>query len=384
VKPEKTKPDEKYLRALRKRYAKAGKKDRGEILDEFVKTTGYHRKHAVEVLSGRYKRKERPWKRQRGRYYSDDDNRALWQLAEWFDQIGSKRLRAALDVELPRLLTQGHLRVSDQTYQHLLEMSAATMDRVRSLIPVKERILRGGTKPGSMLKSQVPIRTFADWNDKQVGFVEIDLVQHEGGDSSGIFACTLNMTDVCTGWTEIVAVLNKAQVRVFNALKLSRQRLPFALLGVDSDNGGEFINDQLIRYCVQEHLTFTRGRVAHKNDNAYVEQKNWSVVRRLVGYDRYDSAKQVKIINHLYDVYRLYCNFFLPVTKLIRKDREGSHVVKVYDSPATPYQRVLNASTINKPDKAALTQQYDTLDMINLKQQINTLKGELMHTVLRS
>ena len=382
MKPEKTKPDEQYLRALRKRYAKAGKKDRGEILDEFVKTTGYHRKHAAEVLSGRFKRKERPWKRQRGRYYSDDDNRALWQLAEWFDQIGSKRLRAALDVELPRLMAQGHLRMSDQTYQHLLEMSAATMDRVRSLIPVKERILRGGTKPGSILKSKVPIRTFADWNDKQVGFVEIDLVQHEGGNSSGFFACTLNMTDVCTGWTEIVAVLNKAQARVFNALKLSSQRLPFALLGVDSDNGAEFINDQLIRYCAREHLTFTRGRVAHKNDNAYVEQKNWSVVRRLVGYDRYDSAKQVKIINKLYDVYRLYCNFFLPVTKLIRKDRDGSHVVKVYDSPASPYQRVLNSPTINVSVKAALTQQYDTLDMIDLKQQINTLKGELMRSVL--
>ena len=178
MKPERTKPDEQYLRALRKRYAKAGKKDRGETpgVDEFVKTTGYHRNHAAEVLSGRYKRKERPWKRQRGRYYTEDDNRWLWQLAEWFDQIGSKRLRAALDVELPRLLVQGHLQMSDQTYQHLLEMSATTMDRVRSLIPVKERILRGGTKPGSMLKSQVPIRTFADWNDKQVGFVEIDLV----------------------------------------------------------------------------------------------------------------------------------------------------------------------------------------------------------------
>lgn len=178
MKTENTKPDERYLHSLQRRYSKAGKKDRGQTpgVDEFVKTTGYHRNHATEVLSGRFRRKERPWKRQRGRYYTDDDHRALWQVAGWFDQIGSKRLRAALDVELPRLRVQGHLLVSEQTYQHLLEMSPATMDRVRVLIPVKERILHGGTKPGSLLKSQVPIRTYADWDDKRVGFVEIDLV----------------------------------------------------------------------------------------------------------------------------------------------------------------------------------------------------------------
>ena len=382
MKTEKTKPDEKYLRALQKRYSKAEKKDRGQILDEFVKTTGYHRHHATEVLSGRFRRKVRPWKRQRGRYYTDDDHRALWQVAGWFDQIGSKRLRAALDVELPRLRAQGHLPVSAETYQHLQEMSAATMDRIRVLIPVKERILHGGTKPGSILKSQVPIRTYADWDDKRVGFVEIDLVQHEGSDPRGIFACTLTMTDVCTGWTEIVAVSNKAQVRVFSALKQSRKRFPFPLLGVDSDNGGEFINDELIRYCSREHLTFTRGRVGHKNDNAYVEQKNWSVVRRLVGYDRYDTPKQVKLLNLLYTESRLFCNFFLPVTKLVRKDLDGTHLVKVYDSPATPYQRVLDSADVSDAVKAELTKQYASLDMISLKQRIDALKELLMRSVL--
>ena len=382
MKTEKAKPDKGYLHALQKRYSQAGKKGRGQILDEFVKTTGYHRHHAAEVLSGRFRRKERPWKRRRGRYYTDDDHRALWRVAGWFDQIGSKRLRAALDVELPRLRAQGHLQVSEQTYQHLLGMSPATMDRVRVLIPVKERILHGGTKPGSLLKSQVPIRTYADWDDKRVGFVEIDLVQHEGGDPRGIFACTLTMTDVCTGWTEIMAVSNKAQVRVFTALKQSRKRFPFPLLGIDSDNGGEFINDQLIRYCSREHLTFTRGRVAHKNDNAYVEQKNWSVVRRLVGYDRYHTSKQVKLLNQLYVASRLFFNFFLPVTKLVRKELDGNRLVKVYDSPATPYQRVLNSPSISDSVKAELTKQYDSLDMLSLKQQIDTLKESIMRSVL--
>jgi hypothetical protein len=378
----KAKPSERYLQALQKRYARASKKERGRMLDEFVKTSGYHRKHASEVLSGRFRRKARPWRRRRARYYTDADRQALWQVAEWFDQIGSKRLRAALDVELPRLRAAGHLQVSDQTYQHLEEMSSATMDRIRALKPVAGRALRGGTKPGSLLKSQVPIRTFADWDDKRIGFVEVDLVQHDGGNARGIFACTLTLTDVCTGWTEVYAVRNKAQKNVFAGLKAERARLPFRLQGVDSDNGAEFINDQLIRYCSREHLTFTRGRVGRKNDNAFVEQKNWSVVRRLVGYDRYDTPKQVKQINRLYEVYRLYVNFFLPVTKLIRKERQGNRVIKIYDTPRTPYQRVLDSPDVPEDAKQRLRQQYASLDMVKLKQEIDALIAQLLGTKL--
>jgi hypothetical protein len=382
VKTKRSTAEDRYLSALKKRYRKARKKERGQILDEYTETMKYHRTHAAAVLSGRYQRKRKPWTRRRGRYYTEADHQALWQLAQWFDQIGSKKLRAALDVELPRLRAQGHLQISEQTYQHMLQMSPATMDRVRVLIPVKERILHGGTKPGSLLKSQVPIRTYADWDDKRVGFVEIDLVQHEGSNSRGIFACTLNMTDVSTGWTEVIAVRNKAQQHVFVALKASRRRLPFALLGVDSDNGGEFINDQLIRYCTREQLTFTRGRVAHKNDNAFVEQKNWSVVRRLVGYARYDTPKQVNLLNQLYAVYRLYINFFIPVTKLIRKEVRDKRTYKIYDPYCTPYQRVLNSSDVTDSVKDNLHQQYDALDMLSLKQRINTLKEALMRTTL--
>jgi hypothetical protein len=313
VKHKQAKPSEKYLGALKKRYAKATKKERSVILDEFVKTTGYHRTHAAEILSERFVRKAGPIRRVRSAIYTSADHKAVWQIAEWFDQIGSKRLRVAMDVELPGLRARGHLEVSEGAYQHLLVISCSTLDRIRKLQRVTGRRLRGGTKPGTLLKHQVPIRTFADWDDKKVGFVEVDLVQHDGGNPRGIFACTLNLTDVCTGWTEMVAVRNKAQTRVFKALKQQRVRLPFPLLGVDSDNGAEFINDQLIRYCAQERLTFTRSRVGRKNDNAFVEQKNWSVIRRLVGYDRFDTQKQTDALNQLYDVYRLYVNFFLPV-----------------------------------------------------------------------
>lgn len=378
VKTALSKPGERYLRSLQKRYAKAAKKERGQMLDEFVKTTGYHRKHAAEVLSGRFRRKARPWTRRRARYYTDADRQALWPVAEWFDQIGSKRLRAALDVELPRLRQQGHLQVSAQTYQHLQEMSAATMQRIRALKPVAGRAWRGGTKPGSLLKRQVPVRTFADWDDKRVGFVEIDLVQHDGGTPRGVFACTLTLTDVCTGWTEVAAARNKAQRHVFAALKRERTRLPFPLQGVDSDNGAEFINDQLIRYCSREHLTFTRGRVGHKNDNAFVEQKNWSVVRRLVGYERYDTPRQVRHLSQLYDLYRLYINFFLPVTKLVHKERHGSRVTKVYDAPRTPYQRVLDSPYLTDDVKDRLRQQYAQLDLVSLKQQLDALIAQLL------
>lgn len=376
------KPSEKYLGVLKKRYARASKKERSLILDEFVKTTGYHRKHAAAVLGERYVRKARPIRRVRAATYTRDDHKAVWQLAEWFDQIGSKRLRAAMDEVLPRLRADGHLRVSEETYQHLLVISPSTLDRIRKLQRVPGRRLSGGTKPGTLLKAQVPIRTFADWNDKRAGFVEVDLVQHDGGNPRGIFACTLNMTDVSTGWTEMVAVRNKAQTHVFKALKLQRQRLPFPLLGLDSDNGNEFINNQLIRYCFQEHITFTRSRVNHKNDNAFVEQKNWSVVRRLVGYERFDTLKQTGLMNQLYGVYREYVNFFLPICKLVHKERCGSKVKKTYDAPKTPYQRVLDSPDVDVTIKHNLKQRYAELDVVLLKQQLDHLSRMLVGSTI--
>jgi hypothetical protein len=366
------KTNQSYLDQLRIRYAKASKKDRTVILDEFVATCTYHRKHAIALLRGHrgWRRATTPIRRVRRRVYGDEDKRAVLNLAEVFDQISSRRLRAVMDAELPTLRRQGYLRISKLCYKHLLAISPATMDRLRQGSPRPIR-RRGGTKPGTLLKHQIPVRTFAEWDDKRVGFEEVDLVQHDGGNSSGFFACTLTVTDVAIGWTELRAVENKAQVRVFAAIQYIRQRLPFSLVGIDSDNGGEFINDELWRYCEQEHITFTRGRVGRKNDNPFVEQKNWSVTRRLTGYDRYDTPHQVKQLNALYELTHLYINHYLPVTKLIAKHRDGSRVTKVFDAPRTPYQRVLDSPDVSTPQKSALKKQHATLDVVMLKEQID-------------
>ena len=379
----KSTPAYEYVQALKKRYRKARKKVRGAMLSEFVSVTGYHRKHAAMILSGRFKPKVGRIRRRRGRIYTDEDKRAVWKIAGWFDQIGSKRLRAAMDQELDRLRQAGHLEVSDGSFEHLKRISPATMDRMRSQQRVAGRRLQGGTKPGSLLKTQVPIRTFADWDDKRVGFVEVDLVQHDGGRPSGIFGCTLHLTDVSSGWCEPIAVENKAQKRVFEALRVVRVRLPFQLLGIDSDNGSEFINAELIAYCDLNKLTFTRGRVGRKNDNPFVEQKNYSVVRRLVGYDRYDTPAQIALLNRLYDLYRLYVNYFMPVTKLIAKERDGHRTRKIYDDPKTPYQRVRDFADLTEIQKRALSNEYAALDVVALRGQIDALLDKLQPSPIR-
>jgi transposase InsO family protein len=366
-----------FLLRMKALYRHAGKKARGALLDEFSAVTGYSRKHAMAVLRGAYKHTKRRSRRHRQAVYSTADRNAVWLLSELFDHVGSKRLRAALDQELPRLRAAGHLEVDEECYERLTRVSASTIDRMRSQQRVPGRRLRGGTKPGSLLKNQVPIRTFADWDDKRVGFVEIDLVQHEGSDPSGIFACTLHVTDVSTGWCEPIAIENKAQKRVFDALKRVRRRLPFRLLGIDSDNGAEFINNELIRYCEQHKLTFTRSRVGRKNDNAFVEQKNYTVVRKLVGYGRFDTPEHVRLLNALYERYRLYINFFLPVTKLLRKERIGTRVKKIYDAPKTPWQRVIDAPEVRQERKAALLAAYHQLDVVALRREIDALLARI-------
>lgn len=377
-----TKPGAKFLAQLRKRYAKARKKQKTTILNEFVATTGYQRKYASLLLDGKrcWRAPSKPLRRLRRRFYTEEDQRAVLWLAELFDDIGSKRLRAAMNIELPNLRHNGHLKVSRSSYQHLLKVSASTMDRWRRAARRPGHKRRGGTKPGTLLKHQIPIRTFADWNDKRPGFSEMDLVQHDGGKNKGDFANTLNLTDVCTGWTEPAATPNKAQGHVFAALKQIRARLPFPLLGVDSDNGSEFINDELKRYCDQEQLTFTRGRVGRKNDNAFIEEKNWSTIRRSVGYARYDTPKQVAQLNAFYAVHRLYLNHFLPITKLVKTERHGRRVKKSYDQPKTPYQRVLDSPDVSEQGKAKLRREHATLDVVLLKQEWNRRLAALKPT----
>jgi hypothetical protein len=241
---------------------------------------------------------------------------------------------------LEPLYVRGDLPISAECCERLRHISPASMDRLRGRYgrrPVGRRS-RSRTKPGTLLKDQIPIRTRADWNENRWRPMAENghLVAQDGGHPRGEHAWTLRFTDIKTGWTECAATRNKAQQLVFTAIRLAQRRLPFPLLGVDSDNGSEFINDELLRYCMEEHLTFTRGRQGRKNDNAHVEQKNWSVVRRFVGDQRFDTLAQLKLLDQLYELLHSYVNFFLPVMKLQEKVRQGNKVKRIDDKPQTP------------------------------------------------
>ena len=266
----------------------------------------------------------------------------------------------------------GELAVNAGVEGELCQMSPSTIDR--RLYPYRRF---GGrrpfttTKPGSLLKSAIPIRTFADWQENRPGFLEVDLVPHCGESSEGFYVTTLSAVDVASGWSECVGVWGKGQQRVGAAVHRVRQRLPFPLLGLDSDNGSEFINQHLYSYCQREHITFTRSRSYKKNDSCHVEQKNWSVVRRLVGYDRYNSHAALGCLDRIYYLLRLYVNFFQPVMKLVTKTRHGARVHKVYDTARTPYQRLLEAGVLTEGKQAELAGIYHGLNPVLLLRQIN-------------
>ena len=280
---------------------------------------------------------------------------------------------------VPVLEKWGEIKLNLKIREKLWKISAATIDRLLADTRKRYRIKgRSTTKPGTLLKKAIPIRTFADWDEKVPGFFEVDLVSHDGGAVRGDFNQSLNFTDISTGWEEMVAVKNKAQVWVFAGIKSIKERLPFSILGLDSDNGAEFINAHLIRYCEEHKITFTRSRPYRKNDSCFVEQKNWSVIRRAVGYVRYDTDRELGILNELYGYLRLYVNFFQPVRKLIKKERIGSKVIKRYDEAKTPYKRVLASPDIKDKIKMKLKIQYAMLNPAELKRKITKLQNRLL------
>src|ERR1700736_4834898 len=372
------------------RYRRMSKKQKGRLLDELVALTSYNRWYAVGLLrgDGRSSRGRlaqaaaRP--RKRRRWYDGTVLTALRRIWVIMDCICGKRLAPVLPEMVAVLERHGELQLDSATRQKLGAISAASIDRL--LAPERRRLNvrgRSGTKPGTLLKHQIPVRTFAEWDQTQPGFVEIDLIAHDGGFAQGDYCQTLDVTDVASGWTETQAVINKAQVWVFEALQLIRGRLPFALQGIDSDNGSEFINHHLLRYTQQEHITFTRGRAWKKNDGCFVEQKNYSVVRRAVGYARYEGGAHLHLLNELYAQLRLYSNFFQPVMKLIRKERTGAKVKKTYDRPRTPYQWLLDSSALSKHAKQQLRTQYASLNPAELKRNIVRLQSRLLRIGVR-
>jgi hypothetical protein len=370
------------------RYQRSSKKQKGVILAELVQLTEYSRVYARRILRQHGQRTKSPPQappgrsaRRRAPYYDEQVQIALLKIWRIMDYICGKRLRAALPELVTVLERHNELCCDRATREKLLRVSAATIDRLLRVERRKHQLRsKARTKPGTLLKHQIPIRTFAEWDEQQPGFAEIDLVGHDGGMAAGEYCQTLDLVDVATTWTETRAVRNKAQVRVFAALQKVRKDLPFALLGLDSDNGSEFINDELLRYCRNEKITFTRSRPYRKNDNCYVEQKNYSIVRRAVGYARYDTDEQCELLNELYSYLRLYTNFFLPTMKLKSKERNGSRVKKYYDQPLTPYQRVLEAKLVSKAAKDRLRAKYVTLNPAALKRKIERLQQRLAKT----
>jgi hypothetical protein len=373
-------------------YRGASKKDKGKILDQFIASTGYSRWYARLVLrhEGRrlqtdkktillVVREKSPRPRQRVSLYDEKVQTALVKLWRIMDYICGKRLQPLLPELITVLERHNEFHCDGETRAKLLRISAASIDRLLKAERRKHELRgRAGTKPGTLLKKQIPIRTFAEWDEQRPGFAEIDLVGHEGGVAAGDYCQTLDLTDIATTWTETMAVRNKAQTWVFAALKEIRQNLPFPLLGIDSDNGSEFINKYLTDYCRQQKLSFTRSRPYRKNDNCFVEQKNYSIVRRAVGYQRYDTQVQLALLNELYATLRLYTNFFQPTMKLKSKERVGSKVIKRYDRAQTPYQRVLDAARVSKAAKQRLRDNYRTLNPAALKRKLMRLQDQLL------
>ena len=387
----KLKERQSLVRVNAARYQKAPKKQKGNILDEFVQSTGYQRCYASFLLSrhGKPRRVDskttlipdvtKQVRKKRDPTYGPDVLEALKVIWMNLDFLCGKRLKAALAETVSVLQRWGEIDVSAETKRKLDRISVATIDRL--LAPERKRLelkSRSGTKPGTLLKHQVEVRTFGDWDENKPGFLEIDLVSHGGGDERGDFCQTLCATDVCSAWTEAEGVKNKAQVWVFDALTNIRKRLPFKLLGIDSDNGTEFINAHLIAYCKQEGILFTRSRPYRKNDNCFVEEKNYTVVRRTVGYGRHDTPEELQILNRLYFYLRLRTNYFMPSMKLASKHRIGSKVTKSYHSPQTPYQRLLKSPDISRRAKQQLRLQYRELNPAQLTREISRLQQALL------
>ena len=361
-----------YIEAIRGRYRKASKEEKGKILDEFTKVTQLHRKAAIRLLN---RVLDSSGKKRRGRLRKYDSVvveslKTVWEAS---DRLCSKRLKPFMPEILSVLMHHGELHINADIQAQLCRMSPATIDRL--LRPWRRVGGRRGfttTRPGNLLKNMIPIRTFTDWQENKPGFLETDLVAHCGESTEGFYLNTLCAVDVWSGWTECLPVWGKGQVRVRSAVHRVRLRLPFQMLGVDSDNGSEFINQCFYTYCHLEKINFTRSRSYKKNDSCHVEQKNGNVVRRLVGYDRYTSKAAYQSLDRLYHLVRFYLNFFQPTMKLVGKTRRGATVHKVYETAQTPYQRLLNAGLLTEAKKVELAATYSGLNPVQLLKQINS------------
>lgn len=362
------------------RYLRAIKADKIKILDEFTAATGYHRKYAIKLLKHGLKRKGYKKVGRKKKYQGEvvDVLEKIWEIC---GRVCSKRLHPFLPEMVSVLEREGELSCCPETKTLLLNMSRATIDRCLKKARYTSPKGISTTKPGTLLKKSIPVRTWHEWDDTKPGFMEMDLVAHCGDCAVGPFIYTLTAVDVSTGWTECLAIPNKTQIAVSNAIKALRLRIPFPLLGIDCDNGSEFINDLLYRYCLDEEIKFTRSRPYQKNDQAYVEQKNWSVVRNIVGYDRFETEEDLQLLQLVYEYLHVYVNFFQPVMKLIKKERIDGKTVKVYDLAMSPYRRVLVSKDVDFKYKTSLSNLYVHQNPVSLRNNIDITIGKLWKIV---
>ena len=356
-----------YLARMRERYEMATRAAKSRLLDEVCEVTGYHRKAVIRLL--RRPRSRRRRRRGRPVRYGPTVVGTLRRIWEAAGYPWSVRLQALLPTWLPWACRRW--RIAGDITERLQTMSPRQMDRC--LQPFKRDLRKrqyGRTKPGTLLKHQIPLKTDR-WDVQVPGFTEIDLVAHSGDRADGEFLHSLNVTDIHTTWVETRAVMGKSQHHVQEGLEHLRQAMPFPLRGIDSDNGSEFINHHLHRYCGTHTIQFTRGRPYKKDDNAHIEQKNWTHVRKLLGYVRYDSPAALAAINALYEELRLLQNLFLPSVKLVEKRRVGARLRRRYDPPRTPLERLKTCADADPVKLRALTQLHARLDPFALAQQID-------------
>jgi hypothetical protein len=356
------------IEAVVARYRAAGRNEKKKILDEFVQVTGFHRKHAIRAL--KRSRQEAREPRQRARIYNEAVREALTIVWEASDRICGKRLRQVIAGLIDAMERHGHLKLDAAVRESLLAMSAATMDRLLATVRGTAKQGRRRTMINTPLRKSIAVRTFGDWNDPAPGFFEMDMVVHCGKSLVGSYLHSLVLTDIASGWTEAMAMVVREQTLVTESVSEVRRKLPFPVRGLDVDNDSAFINDTLVGYCRDNKIELTRCRAYKKNDQAWIEQKNGAVIRRMVGYGRLEGAQTAAVLNRLFAAARLFVNFFQPSFKLISKTREGAKVIKKYHPPATPCERLLERKDVSDQCKEQLRQTLAALDPVRLLREI--------------
>lgn len=372
------------------RYLKENKQGKTKILDEYCLNTNYKRKYAIAKLKDyqltpalKFKVPGKH-KRNRKKIYDMATEESLHIIWNIYDNICAERLHPQIKTAIDKLISCKELKINSEVEMKLKTVSLGTLKNLLKNIKVRETNRIGGTtKPGSLLKNQIPLRVGL-WDEKKVGFSEIDLVAHCGDSLSGEFVFTLNTTDIKTGWFEAEGVLGKSQGRVFEGIKNIRKRLPFKLLGIDSDNGSEFINWIMVSYCEKENIVFTRSRPYQKNDGAHIEQKNWTTIRKNLGYTRIETKEKVDLVNELYrGPLSDYINFFLPSMRCIERKRVGSKIIKKFDKAKTPYQRIIESDDISQETKNVLDKKYRKLNPVVLRKEIDRIKKKIFKKSLK-